>query len=210
MKFYPLDHRSEAWFAKRRGIPTASQFGRIITAAGRPSSQAPLYESELIAERIFGRPFGRDISGIPAVRHGVETEPDAAEVLESILGIELQPGGFMTDDDGRYGASPDRIIVRGNSREVVEIKCPYEIPQHIKNLLCGPDDNHKAQVQGQLLISGYDAAHFFSYHPQCPPKYERIERDDKFIRALAQQLRDFCARLEDDHQRALAMGAWGV
>lgn len=210
MKFYSIDHRSEEWFGKRRGIPTASQFGRIITPAGRPSEQAPLYEAELIAERIFNRPMGRDISGIPAVRHGVQTEAEAAEVLEGILGETLQPGGFMTDDGERYGASPDRLIVRGNSREIIEIKCPFEIPQHIKNLLFGPDNNHKAQVQGQLLISGYDAAHFFSYHPQCPPKYVRIERDEKFIRALAAILVEFCERLEVDYQRALAMGAWGT
>jgi len=210
MKFVSLEHRSEEWFQRRRGMPTASQFGRIITPAGKPSSQAPLYEAELIAERIFKRPMGRDISGIPAVRHGVETEAEAAEVLAGILGVTFEPGGFMTDDDGRYGASPDRLFWSGNRRELIEIKCPFEIPQHVKTLLFGPDDNHKAQVQGQLLISGYDIAHFFSYHPLCPPKYVRIERDEPFIRALAKVLEDFCARLEVDHKRALAMGAWGV
>lgn len=210
MKFYRLDHRSEAWHAQRRGMPTASQFGRIITPAGKPSSQAPLYEAELIAERIFDRPMGRDISNIPAVRHGVETEPEAADVLAGMLSVELEPGGFMTDDAGRVGCSPDRLITAGNRRELIEIKCPYEIPVHIRNLLFGPPDDHKAQIQGQLMISGYDSAHFLSYHSLCPPLYVRIERDETFIGALAQILMDFCRRLDADHQRALQMGVWGV
>lgn len=209
MKFYPIDHRSEEWFGKRRGIPTASQFGRIITPAGKPSSQAPLYEAELIAERIFNRPMGRDVSGIPAVQHGIETEPEAAGVLSTILGVELKSGGFMTDDTGRYGCSPDRLIISGNRRELIEIKCPG-IPRHICNLLFGPGDDYKAQVQGQLAISGFDAVNFFSYSAQCPPCHIRVERDPKFIAALEGILDGFCQRLENDYQRALKMGTWGT
>lgn len=209
MIFYPLEHRSEEWHAKRRGMPTASQFGRIITPSGKPSSQAPLYEAELIAERIFDAPMRRDVSNIPAVRHGIETEREAAEVLSAVLGVELEPGGFMTDESGRVGCSPDRLIYHGNRHELVEIKCPYEIPNHVRNLLFGPNDDYRAQIQGQLLISGYDRAHFLSYHPKCPPKYVPIERDEGFIQALAQVLAQFCDRLEADYERALAMGEWG-
>lgn len=209
MKLYPLEHRSEEWYAKRRGMPTASQFGRLITPAGKPSSQAALYEAELIAERIFNAPMRRDISNLPAVRHGIETEPEAADTLAGMLGIDLMPGGFMTDENGRFGCSPDRLILHGNRRELVEIKCPYEIPVQVRNLLFGPSDDHRAQIQGQLMISGYDTAHFLSYHPLCPPKYVRIERDEGFIQALGHILSEFCKRLEIDYQRALEMGEWG-
>jgi hypothetical protein len=208
-KFYPARHGSDEWRGKRFGIPTASQMGRIITPAGKPSSQAPLYEAELIGERIFKRPMGRDISNIPAVRHGIETEAEAADTLQGILGVELEPGGFFTDDAGRYGCSPDRIIRHGNQQELVEIKCPT-IPYHIRNLLFGPGDDYKAQVQCQLLVTGYDAVHFFSYEAACPPMHLRVERDEAFIRALWKILEDFCERLEVDHKRVLAMGAWGT
>jgi len=208
MKLHALDHRSAAWFATRRGMPTASQFHRIITQAGRPSSQADLYRSELIAEKIFQCPMGRDVSGFPAVTHGIRTEPEACQMLEDMLGERLQPGGFMTDDEGRYGASPDRLIIKGNRRELVEVKCPYEIPRHVCNLLYGPGDDHKAQIQGQLLISGFDRAHFFSYHPACPPRHMTIERDEKFIVHLAKELDAFCRQLQEDYLRARELGEW--
>lgn len=209
MKFYPIEQRGEAWLEKRLGMPTASQFGRIITAGGKPSLQAPLYMSELIGERIFKRPMGKDISGIPAVRHGIETEPEAVEMLAAILGVDIAPGGFMTDDLGRYGCSPDGMIVSGNRREMCEIKCPG-IPRHICNLLFGPGDDYRAQVQGQLLVSGFDAVHFFSYSEMCPPLHKRIERDDPYLRALDAILDQFCEQLEVNHRRALEMGEWGT
>jgi len=209
MIFEPITHRSEAWFERRLGKPTASQFSRIITPAGKPSSQAAAYEAELIAERIFKCPMGKDISGLPAPAHGIATEAVAAKQLEQETGLTLSPGGFMTDDKKRYGASPDRIIVAGNRRELVEIKCPYEIPVQVRALLFGPDEAHRAQVQGQLLISGYNLAHFYSYRSDCPPAYYKIERDETFIAALAALLDDFCSRLDRDEDRARKMGVWG-
>ena len=209
MKFYPTEQRSDAWREMRLGRPTASNFHRIVSPTGRPSAQAPLYAAELISERIFNAAMLKDISGIPAVRHGIETEPEAAETLSGMLGVDLLPGGFMTDDKGLYGCSPDRLLISGNRRELVEIKCPYEIPIHVRNLLYGPSDDYKVQVQGQLLVSGFDAVHFLSYHQDCPPCYVRVERDQKFIDVLERMLADFCGRLEIDYVRALKMGEWG-
>lgn len=207
MKFTPIEQRSGEWIAARLGKPTASQFHRIIQP-GRAirSTQADLYMSELIAERIFGRPMGKDISKIPAVEHGRETEPEAFAALEDRIGPIL-PGGWMTDDAERYGCSPDGIHVLGNRKELVEIKCPESIPRHVCSLLFEPED-HRAQVQGQLLISNSDVVHFWSYHPDCPPAYRRIERDEPFIRALDNLLDQFCAELEANYLRALKMGAW--
>lgn len=207
MKFYPVTQREDEWHKLRLGMPTASQFDRIITPVGKPSSQASLYEAELVAERIFQRPMGKDIGGIPAVRHGRETEDEAAQWLERELGKTLEPGGFAIDDTGRYGCSPDRLIVSGNWSELVEIKCPYVIPQHVKNLLFGMED-HKAQIQGQLLVTGCRLAHCYSYHRDCPPYYARVERDESFIAALRKVLDKFCTDLDIDHQRALRMGNW--
>ena len=215
MKFEPIEQRSEEWLKKRLGRPTASQFHRIIQP-GRAIKSASYegYMSELIAERIFGRSMEKDISERTAVRWGVEHEDEAAEALQERIG-PLVPGGWMTDDalgwdgkPGRYGCSPDRLLVKGNSMELVEIKCPYEIPKHVCNLLFGPGNDYRAQVQGQLLISGYSHVHFWSYHPDCPPAYYRTEVDEPFQRALGNLLERFCAELEENYQRALKMGGW--
>lgn len=209
MKFHAIEQRTEGWDKLRLGRPTASQFDRIVTPGGsnRMSDKAPLYKAELIAERIFGRPMQKDISHYEAVRWGVEYEPKARAALEERIG-PIMPGGFMTDDDGRYGASPDGVVIKGNRRELVEIKCPYEIPRHVRNLLYGPGNDYRGQLQGQLLISKFDVVHFYSYHPDCPPSYEKVEKDEPYMRVMDRLLDQFCAELEEDYQRALKMGEW--
>lgn len=209
MKFEPIEQRSDDWYKRRLGRPTASQFDRIITAGGRNklSDKAPLYMAELIGERIFKRQMHRDISNHPAVRHGIETEPQAAAALMERIG-PFEPGGFFSDDDVRYGCSPDGILIKGNRKELIEIKCPYEIPNHIRNLLFGLDDKYRAQVQGQLFISKFDCVHFWSYHPDCPPAYYKIDKDEPFMRVLDTLLDQFCEQLEENYQKALAIGGW--
>lgn len=209
MKFEPIEQRSDEWLKKRLGRPTASQFDRIITPGGRLklSDKAPLYMAELIGERIFQRPMHRDVSHYPAVQHGVTTEPQAAAALMERIG-PFEPGGLFTDDEGRYGCSPDGILIKGNRKELIEIKCPYEIPNHIRNLLFGLDDKYRAQVQGQLFISKFDCVHFWSYHPDCPPAYYRVDKDEPFMRVLDTLLDEFCEQLEENYQKALAIGGW--
>ena len=46
---------SEAWMRARLGIPTASNFKRIITGTGAPSGCAAQYMNELLAEWRTGK-----------------------------------------------------------------------------------------------------------------------------------------------------------
>lgn len=209
MKFYPTEQRSDEWLKMRLGRPTASQFHRIISGVTGNKAKEPwkLYQAELVAERILERPMHKDISERAAVRHGRETEPEAAQALAERIG-PFDPGGFFTDDCERYGASPDGMRIKGNRKELIEIKAPYEIPQHVKNMLYGAGFDHRPQIQGQLLISGFDICHFWSYSHDCPPYYQLVERDDPFIRKLDALLDQFCQELTVNHARALEMGAW--
>ena len=52
-----LDHEqgTEEWFAARLGKPSASNFGKLITATGKPSTSADGYINQLIAERLRKR-----------------------------------------------------------------------------------------------------------------------------------------------------------
>lgn len=209
MKFYEIEQRSDEWYAARLGRPTASQFSRIISGKTGNKAQEPwkLYQAELVAEVIFQRSMGKDLSRNPAVQHGVATEAEAAAKLKERIG-PFEPGGFFTDDAGRYGASPDGLIEKGNRREICEIKCPYELPQHVKTLLYGISDDHRAQIQGQLWVSESHVCHFWSFHKDCPTFYECVQRDDPFLRKLDALLDEFCAELKVNHTRALKMGAW--
>lgn len=209
MIFEDIEQRSDRWYELRLGKPTASQFERIISSKTANAAKEPWkgYQGELVAERIFKRPMHRDISTNRAVQHGVETEPEAARKLMEKIG-PFNPGGFFMDNGQRYGASPDGLIEKGNRRELVEIKCPYEIGNHVKNMLYGARLDHRAQIQGQLWVCEAHVCHFWSYHPDCPPHYEVVERDDPFLRKLDTLLDDFCRDLEENYQKALKIEGW--
>ena len=103
----------------------------------------------------------------------------------------MQPGAFVTTDDDRFGCSPDRVLVRGNKREAVEIKCPVSPAVHIQYMCEKGPDKYKPQVQGQLLIGEYAAVHFWSWHPKLPPVYVYTTRDEAYIRKLSNLLKLF-------------------
>ena len=52
-----LDHEqgTEEWLAARLGRPSASNFGKLITVSGKPSTSAVGYINQLIAERFVGK-----------------------------------------------------------------------------------------------------------------------------------------------------------
>lgn len=216
MTFHDIEQRTEAWYEARLGKPTASQFDRIIgerqTKTGVTRSLkvegAKTYEAELLAERIFKVPFDKDLSRNSAVQYGVEREPEACRKLneDHLFGKDILHGGFFTDAGERVGCSPDGRVISGNSRELVEIKCP-QIPMQIKTLLYGIDD-YMPQIQGQLLISGYEALHFYSYRHDCPPVYVRVEPDLAYQRDLQRLLHEFCDRLATHEYILRQMDGW--
>lgn len=183
-----MEQRSKEWFRARLGIPTASNFDKIITASGSPSQQAQSYMCRLIGERLLGRSLEEDISGLKWVAHGRAYENEAARQFEIVSGKVVAPVGFVTVHEGRLGCSPDRLIVGENA--ALEIKCPSPW-KHIEYLLFGPGKEYKPQVQGQMLVGGYDIVYFFSYFPGMPSVFIEFRRDDKFIRLLHDALVSF-------------------
>ena len=189
MRFHSnIDQGTDAWRRLRLGIPTASNFHHVITPAGKPvdSRERNRYKYKLVAERILGSVIDEEYTN-HWMERGITLEDEAALALERILHRGLEPGGFVTTDDGRFGCSPDRLLVSKNSREAVEIKCPS--PQvHIGHICEGPGDRYKPQVQGQLLVGEYVAVHFWSWNPQLPPVHIVTERDEAYIGKMMELL----------------------
>jgi len=124
--------------------------------------------------------------------------------------MELENGGFVTTADGKFGCSPDRVVKHtgGNQpREAVEIKCPAPWT-HVGYLIDGLGDSYQAQVQGQMLIGGYDVIHFYSYHPEFPPHYAYTLRNEKFIAKLRIHLMRFVDELEAAEEKLKGMRGW--
>jgi hypothetical protein len=191
MIVHDVQQGSTAWLAVRAGIPTASCFDKIVTKAGKPSTQAEKYMHRLIAERLMGHPV-IEFSG-PWLQRGHDLEADAAAYYESIRELTVARVGFVTNDAGTIGASPDRLVGEDG---LLELKVPAE-HTHVAYLLTrAVDSEYYPQVQGQLWVTGRRWLDIMSYHPEMQPAIIRVERDEKYIATLAVAVEAFSLQLE--------------
>jgi hypothetical protein len=207
MKLYRVQQASSDWYALRAGVPTASNFHKIVTPKGAASGQAAKYAYRLIAERLLKETMDDQLGYVQWVEWGKGQEGNAVATLAFIDNLELEPGGFITTDDGRLGASPDRLLT--GHKEGVEVKCPSPWVQ-IGRLLDGLDDDYRPQVQGHILVGDFDAVHFYSWHPQTPPYHLITRPDPVFQSILRSALSAFCDHLDRATERARALGAYAV
>lgn len=183
---YDVEQGTEEWHKLRVGIPTASEFDKIITPTGKKSTQWDSYSNRLLAEMIIGGPVESFQSDW--MNRGKELEADAAIFYDIQRGTEAEVVGFCTDDNGHFGASPDRLIGEDG---VLEIKCaaPHT---HIKYLIGDSvDKTYWPQIQGQLLVTGRAWSDVISFHPQIPPSIIRVERDEEYLKLLTEGLAEF-------------------
>lgn len=193
---------SQEWHELRLGKPTASCFNQIVTPTGKLSAQADKYMHRLIAERILG--YSLDAISTAAMETGREREPEAVQWYEFTHGIETDVVGIVFSDDGRIGASPDRVV---GADGMLEIKCPMP-HTHIGYLLddVGHSDAYRPQVQGQLWIGEREWNDAVSYCPMFPASLVRRYRDDGYIAKLKDALAEFCDRLDAETERIRKMG----
>jgi predicted phage-related endonuclease len=188
---------SPEWNAARLGIPTASGFDKIITMKGEPSKQALKYMYQLAAERITGVKEETYLNA--TMQRGIDMEAEARAMYELMTGNEVSVAGVCYPDDKKlYGCSPDGLIGKDGA---IEIKCPTSAV-HVGYLLDGGlPTEYFQQVQGQLLVTGRKYVDFFSFYPGIKPLLVRVERDEKFIKALMVELEIFCKELDKITER---------
>lgn len=192
MIIHPAEQGTVEWLKARIGIPTASQFHRLITNKTlKPSSQQDGYLSELIAEWIIGAPLQGASSGM--MERGKLLESEARPWYEFVRGVTVEQVGLCLRDDRLVGASPDALIGEDG---ILEIKCPGP-KVHVSYLLGHTNlyADHRAQVQGALWITGRKFADLISYHPTMEPVLTNCPRDDHFIAALAEIVDGFVERI---------------
>jgi hypothetical protein len=190
---------SEAWFAARLGMPTASEFAAVM-AEGKGASRA-IYMRRLAGERITGKVASHYTNA--AMERGKEWETRARNEYAFEKNVELAPGTFMTNGPGdqtdKYGYSPDSVKL--DSPGLVEIKTTE--PHLLIEMLQMQDANadwfppqHKAQCQGGLWVSGKDHIDLVIYWPDMPMLVFRAYRDVGYMRKLADAVDIFNADLD--------------
>lgn len=185
------EQRSPLWFKARLGRATASRFNDIMarTRSGY-GAQRKNYKAELVVETLTGTQ--NEFYASTAMQWGTDTEPVArlAYILET--GNEVEETGFWLDDELGAGASPDGFVGEDG---LLEIKCP-NTATHLETLERKEVPfQYRAQVQGQMWITGRKWCDFVSYDPRLPENAQMIiihvERDDEYIKNLAQEVEDF-------------------
>lgn len=202
MLTYDVEQGSDEWFEARLGIPTASEFDKIITAGGKVSTQAEAYAARLLAEILTGKPV-QTFEKTPWMERGAELEEEAAQYYELQNELDLVKVGFCTDDNKLYGCSPDRLV---GEEGLLEIKCPAP-HTHVQYLLNGTiDKGYWPQIQGQLLVTGRQWCDWMSYNPEMPAVIIRMQRDEEFIGALKAALVLFRSKLDVDRALLISRG----
>ncbi len=212
--YFDVDQGSAHWYKLRAGRPTASNFDKIITPAKMElSAQRRPYACRIIAERLMNWQAD-SLDKITHIQAGKENEPLAVQQFEFVTETKTKKVGFVETDDGRFGASPDRVAgIHDTSVDLVaEVKCPT-VPVQMERLIFGQDDEkakamYRCQVQGQLWVAEADKAVFYSYHPRMPQYLVRTGRDDAFIAKLAAAMEQFSDELEGWMEVAQALGIY--
>jgi len=187
LRIFDCAQNSPEWYECRRGIVTASRFADVLAKGQGITRRKYLYT--LAGEVLTGE--CADSFTNQHMERGHEMEADAINLYAFDRELDPIVVGFMRR--GRAGCSPDRIVgIDG----MVEVKS--KLP-HLQLEVLERDDlppEHKAQVQGQLWVSGRDWCDFVSYWPRLPLFVKRVERDEKYIATLAQAVADFVGELD--------------
>jgi len=191
MRLIECEQGSEEWLKARLGVPSASNFSKLITMKGTLSTQAKAYVDALVAEAITGE--STYVKVTDAMQRGTELEPYARERYFYETGNSVEEVGFCLHDDYQAGASPDGLIGEDGG---LEIKCPLGGTM-VSYLRVGRlPSKYWQQVQGCLHITGRKWWDFMAYHPDMKPLIVRVERDEAFIAALDVLLMDVVKEIE--------------
>lgn len=201
-----LEQGTPEWLELRRGRITGSRFkdARDRTAKGLPSAKCALYAMDVARERCGGK-AGEKFQNA-AMRFGSEQEPLAREAYEKATGNLVFEVGFITDESGYFGLSPDGLI---DDDGVLEIKTMVSSDTLFRAVVDGDISEYRDQINGYLWMLGRQWVDLVLWAPDLADlglamKVIRIERDEEAIAALEADLIAFMTMVRDNEQRLRA------
>lgn len=196
-----VQQNTAEWYALRLGIPTSSQFSRILTPNGVRSKSWQGYVDELAIEKLSGR---TNTFETWQMRLGHEQEPEARWLYSQMNAVEVREVAFIfKDEKRRVGASTDGLIGESGIFECKggEGKTHMERLRDFDN---NPDKfessfvkEHFCQLQGELYVTEREWVDLFAYFPGMRPLEFRVYRDEAWINTLHSELEHFYNDLND-------------
>lgn len=197
MSFTILNHEqhSPEWFAARKGRITGSRFkdARDRLKSGAPSKACIAYAMDVARERCGGKAPEKFQNA--AMRFGTEQEPLARQAYEEATGNLVEEVGFIVDEEGHFGLSPDGLI--GNDG-VLEIKTMVSSDTLFTAVADGDISEYIDQCNGYLWLLGRKWVDLCLWAPDLGIlKIIRINRDEAAIEALEADLMAFAKTVRE-------------
>lgn len=208
MREFKHPQGSPEWLQSRCGVVTASMFKvareRLKSGPNKGdfTEAAKDYAFRLAFERISGELMDEGYQTWQMER-GHELEPAARYTHEIETGCVVEQVGFVTDDEGIFGASADGFI---GSDTGLEIKCLVSA-KGIRKLWFAEDmSDFMDQVQGGMWITGRTKWHFALYCPALATIGKElflrvVPRDEEYIEAMERDLRAFADLVDTFHRQ---------
>lgn len=187
------------WHLARLGLPTASMFSKILTGQGKVSKSRKDYMIQLLGERLAKTNEGYFSNS--DMQRGHQLEESARNYYELITGLAVtQVGVCYYDESKRFACSPDGLILA--KERGLEIKSPNNktIAKYWLTPKLPPE--YFVQVQGSMLVTGYDEWEFMAYNEQIKPLSLTIKKNVEFCEQLKEELIKFCNELDELEQTA--------
>ena len=197
------EQRCAEWYSARRGLPTASEFGSIITPKKMEyAAAAETYIDSLIDALMRPEASGEESwTGNRHTRRGEALEPEAAGTYAFDRDVRLTAVGLVLSDCRRFGCSPDSLIGADGMLEVKSPDGPTFVRWVREHARTGKiPAEHKPQVHGSLIVTGRKWADFLAYCVGYDPLVIRVTPD-----AFTDKLREHLETFHSDYVAALSM-----
>ncbi|MCK5444987.1 MAG: YqaJ viral recombinase family protein [Rhodospirillaceae bacterium] len=194
MIIHEAEQRSDEWRALRSGVPTASAFSKLVTSKGEPSKSSEEYARSLAAEAFSGIAELDAWTGSQFSNRGQDLEDEAVAYYQMKKNIRVERVGFVTNNEGSAGCSPDGLVGKVG---MVEIKC-LKAENHIKTIMYLRKNKkcpttYVPQTQGQMMLCERKWCDILFYHPHLPSLIIRQKPDEKIYEALQQEIKNVCS-----------------
>ncbi len=184
---------TQEWLQEKCGHASASEFASVL-AKGQGKTRAK-YMRQVLAERLTGKPS--ETYHNAHMDRGIEQEPFARLAYEAKTGNLVQEVGFIKHPSLLAGCSPDGLIDEDGGAEIKSVIPAVQVDTIESG---GYPSEHRAQVQGNLWITGRAWWDFVSFCPDMPAHLRlyifRVQRDDAYIKTLEAEVRGFLLEVQ--------------
>jgi len=202
LQVFDCEQGTPEWYECRRGIPTASEFATVMANGrdGGASKTRKAYMFKLAGERLTGEPMDSYSNG--HMERGKEWEGEARERYAFEREVEPQLVGFLRRGD--MGCSPDSLIGEDGGLEIKTKAADRLIEALLRD---DPPPEHRAQLQGFLLVSEREWIDLAIYCRKLPLVTHRVLPDREYLANLKGEIDRFNDELAALVERVKRYGA---